>query len=359
MTSASFDSGGIFDLAGKEQALAEVDAKANDPNLWNDPDAAKRVLREKARLEKVIAAWSNLRATLDNALVAVQLAAEEGDPELAEEAQGSVEPLGIEVGRMEMQTLLGGTDDPSSAILEINPGAGGTDAQDWAEMLLRMYSRWGEQQGFKVKLLDRLDADEAGIKSATLGVEGEYAYGYLRSEAGVHRLVRISPFDANSRRQTAFAAVAIYPDVDQEIEVEIAEKDLRIDTYRASGAGGQHVNTTDSAVRITHNPTGLVVQCQNERSQHKNKGTAMKVLRARLYEFYRAQAQAEAEAKMDPKQKIEWGSQIRSYVLAPYRMVKDLRTQHETGNVDAVLDGNLMPFMEAWLSHQVEPTGEG
>ena len=219
-------------------------------------------------------------------------------------------------------------------------------------MLLRMLSRWAEANGYKASLLDRQDGEEAGIKSATLSIEGDYAFGYLRSEQGVHRLVRISPFDAQARRQTAFAAVALYPDVDQELDVEVLDKDLRIDTYRASGAGGQHVNTTDSAVRITHLPTGVVVQCQNERSQHKNKASAMKVLKARLYDFYAAQAAAEAEAKAAPKQKIEWGSQIRSYVLAPYRMVKDLRTGHETGNVDAVLDGELTPFMEAWLSQQ-------
>ncbi len=315
-------------------------------------------MRDKVRLEKVIGTWQDLRSRLDDAEVALELAQEEDDPDLGAEATEAAASIDGELAALELRTLLGGPDDENSAILELNAGAGGTDAQDWTEMLLRMYMRWAEQQEFKVSLLDRVDGEEAGIKSATLSIEGEYAFGYLRSEGGVHRLVRISPFDANARRQTAFAAVAVYPDVDSEIEVEVQEKDLRVDTYRASGAGGQHVNTTDSAVRITHLPTGLVVQCQNERSQHKNKSSAMKVLKARLYDFYSEQAQAEAEEKAGPKHKIEWGSQIRSYVLAPYRLVKDLRTQHETGNVDDVLDGALLPFMESWLSQQAEQGSE-
>ena len=309
-------------------------------------------MQEKSRLERVVQRWDAISGQIDDARAALELATEEGEPEFAEEAREAAPVIASAIERLELETLLGSEDDVSDAILEINAGAGGTDAQDWAEMLLRMYSRWADQQGHKVKLLDRQDGEEAGIKSATIQVEGEYAYGYLKAEMGVHRLVRISPFDSNARRQTAFAAVAAYPDIDQEIEVDIKDADLRIDTYRASGAGGQHVNTTDSAVRITHLPTNIVVQCQNERSQHKNKASAMKVLRARLFQFYQEQAAAEAEAKAAPKQKIEWGSQIRSYVLQPYRMVKDLRTQHETGNVDAVLDGDLTPFMKAWLSKE-------
>ena len=307
-------------------------------------------MRDKARAEKTIGVFTDLQSRYDDAEAAVEFAAD--DPEFADEAAEALPALVADLDKLELQTLLSGEDDALSAIIDINAGAGGTDAQDWAEMLLRMLSRWAEANGYKASLLDRQDGEEAGIKSATLSIEGDYAFGYLRSEQGVHRLVRISPFDAQARRQTAFAAVALYPDVDQELDVEVLDKDLRIDTYRASGAGGQHVNTTDSAVRITHLPTGVVVQCQNERSQHKNKASAMKVLKARLYDFYAAQAAAEAEAKAAPKQKIEWGSQIRSYVLAPYRMVKDLRTGHETGNVDAVLDGELTPFMEAWLSQQ-------
>ncbi len=309
-------------------------------------------MQEKARLERVVNSWQGIADRLADAEAALELAMEEDDADFADEARAAAPKIASELDTLELRTLLGAEDDVSNAIIEINAGAGGTDAQDWAEMLLRMYTRWAEQQGHKVSLLDRQDGEEAGIKSATLQVDGEYAYGFLKAEMGVHRLVRISPFDSNARRQTAFAAVATYPDLDQEIVVDINDGDLRIDRYRASGAGGQHVNTTDSAVRITHLPTGIVVQCQNERSQHKNKASAMKVLRARLFKFYEEQAQAEAEAKAAPKDKIEWGSQIRSYVLQPYQMVKDLRTQHETGNVSAVLDGALTPFMQAWLSRE-------
>jgi len=307
-------------------------------------------MREKATLEKVVDVWDGLRGRMDDALAALEFAAE--DEDFLVEADEAVPALLSDTNRLELQNLLSDEDDTASAIVDINAGAGGTDAQDWAEMLLRMYTRWGEATGFKVSLLDRADGEEAGIKSATINVEGEYAFGYLRSEGGVHRLVRISPFDSQNRRQTAFAAVAVYPDVDTEIQVDIADKDLRVDTYRASGAGGQHVNTTDSAVRITHLPTGVVVQCQNERSQHKNKASAMKVLKARLYEYYSQQAKDEAEAKAAPKQAIEWGSQIRSYVLQPYQMVKDLRTGHETGRVDDVLNGAVTPFMESWLGQR-------
>jgi peptide chain release factor 2 len=309
-------------------------------------------MREKARLEKTVDQWRAIRSRVDDAATALELALEEDEPEFAQETDDAVPGLQKDIDRLELQTLLSGEEDACSAIVEINAGAGGTDAQDWAEMLLRMYSRWGEGQDYKVSLLDRQDGEEAGIKSATLSVEGEYAFGYLRGEGGVHRLVRISPFDSQSRRQTAFAAVAVYPDVDLEVQVEIADKDLRIDTYRSSGAGGQHVNTTDSAVRITHLPTGVVVQCQNERSQHKNKASAMKVLQARLHEYFTQVQKDELEAKAAPKQAIEWGSQIRSYVLNPYQMVKDLRTGHETGRVDTVLSGDITPFMEAWLGHQ-------
>ena len=317
-------------------------------------------MQEKARLERVVNSWQSIADKLADAEAALELAVEEDDADFADEARAAAPAIATELDTLELRTLLGSEDDISSAIVEINAGAGGTDAQDWAEMLLRMYTRWAEKQGHKVGLLDRQDGEEAGIKSATLQVDGEYAYGFLKAEMGVHRLVRISPFDSNARRQTAFAAVAVYPDIDQEIVVDINEGDLRIDRYRASGAGGQHVNTTDSAVRITHLPTGIVVQCQNERSQHKNKASALKVLRARLFKFYEEQAQAEAEAKAAPKDKIEWGSQIRSYVLQPYQMVKDLRTQHETGNVSAVLDGDLTPFMQAWLSREAGmEAGEG
>ena len=254
--------------------------------------------------------------------------------------------------RLEVQRLLGDVHDARSAILEINSGAGGTDASDWAEMLKRMYLRWADRRGFKAKLMNEMHHDEAGIKSCTIEINGDYAYGYLKSEIGVHRLVRISPFDAAARRHTAFASVGAYPDIDDSIEIDINPADLRIDTFRASGAGGQHVNTTDSAVRITHLPTNLVVSCQNERSQHKNKATAMKMLRTKLYQHEEEKRQAEIDAANAEKKKIEWGSQIRSYVLNPYRLVKDTRTGFEIGNADRVLDGDLDGFMEAWLAQR-------
>ncbi len=325
---------------------------SGDPDLWSNAERARKLMQEKARHERVVNSWQAIADVLEDAQAALDLAIDEDEPEFAEEAASAIPGIDADIAKLELQTLLGGEDDACGAIVEINSGAGGTDAQDWSEMLLRMYIRWAEASGYKVKVLDRQDGEEAGIKSATIQIDGEYAFGYLRSEGGVHRLVRISPFDSQNRRQTAFAAVLAYPDVDQEIEVDIKDSDLRVDRYRASGAGGQHVNTTDSAVRITHNPTGIVVQCQNERSQHKNKATAMKVLRARLYQHYQDEAAAQAEAKAAPKQKIEWGSQIRSYVLQPYQMVKDLRTNYETGNVSAVLDGDLGQFMKAWLSQQ-------
>jgi len=278
------------------------------------------------------------------------MAEEEEDAESAAEVQSQLETLRERVREMDVQRLLGREGDEASAIVEVHPGAGGLDAQDWAEKLLRMLTMWGERQGYKVRQLELQPADEAGIKSATLSVDGALAYGHLKCEAGVHRLVRISPFDASARRHTAFAAVDVYPDIDEDIEVEIDENDLRVDTYRSSGAGGQHVNGTDSAVRITHEPTGIVVQCQNERSQHKNKSQAMKVLRARLYERELKAREEKFAAQQATKKKVEWGSQIRSYVLHPYRMVKDHRTGVQQGNVDRVLDGDLTPFMEAYLA---------
>jgi peptide chain release factor 2 len=344
--------GGIFDVEARREEIERLTGMSGDPDLWADAERARKLMQEKSRHERVVNSWQGIADALEEAQTALDLAIDEDEPEFADEAATAIPGVESDIAKLELQTLLGGEDDACSAIVEINSGAGGTDAQDWSEMLLRMYIRWAEASGYKVKVLDRQDGEEAGIKSATIQIEGEYAFGYLRSEGGVHRLVRISPFDSQNRRQTAFAAVLAYPDVDQEIEVDIKDSDLRVDRYRASGAGGQHVNTTDSAVRITHNPTGIVVQCQNERSQHKNKATAMKVLRARLYRHYQEEAAAQAEAKAAPKQKIEWGSQIRSYVLQPYQMVKDLRTNYETGNVSAVLDGDLGQFMKSWLSQQ-------
>ncbi len=277
------------------------------------------------------------------------LLAEEEDDSLLKECETTVASLEKQLEAAELKAMLSGESDGNNAILAINSGAGGTESQDWAEMLLRMYIRWGERNDYKTEVLDMQYGEEAGIKSATVNFTGDYAYGYLKAEIGVHRLVRISPYDSNKRRHTSFASVFVYPEIADDVEVEINPDDLKVDVYRASGPGGQGVNTTDSAVRITHQPTGIVVQCQNERSQHKNKASAMKVLRARLYEVEMEKKDEEKKAKEKEKRKIEWGSQIRSYVLHPYRMVKDLRTNVEMGNVDAVLDGDIDRFIEAYL----------
>ena len=303
----------------------------------------------RGEVENSVQSLDALTALLADANTFVELGEEMGAEAVEDDIKAAIEDLHARLESMEFQRMLSGEHDAANAIITINPGAGGTESQDWAEMLLRMYLRYCEKRGWKTDLVERLDGQEAGIKSATIQVTGGYAFGYLKAESGVHRLVRISPFDANARRQTSFAAVYVLPELDDTIEVEINDADLKVDTYRASGAGGQHVNRTDSAVRITHLPTGIVVQCQNERSQIKNRITAMKVLKARLYEEERrkrdaAQAQANSE-----KSEIGWGSQIRSYVLAPYQMVKDLRTQHESSNPSAVLDGELQPFVEAYL----------
>lgn len=310
------------------------------------------VLKEKARLTRTVESFAELVGAFEDAETMLDLAKEMDDEDSLNEGTTMLTVLAPKVRKFELQQMLSGEADECAAILEINSGAGGTDASDWAEMLKRMYLQWASSMGFKAKVVDEAAHEEAGIKSCTVEIDGQFAYGYLKAEIGVHRLVRISPFDSNSRRHTAFASVAAYPQVDDNIEIDIVESDLRIDTYRASGAGGQHVNTTDSAVRITHTPTNLVVQCQNERSQHKNKATAMKMLRAKLYQHERQKRQAEADEVNANKKAIEWGSQIRSYVMHPYRMVKDLRTGVEQGNTDRVLDGDLMGFMEAWLVQQ-------
>jgi len=282
---------------------------------------------------------------------AVELVEEDADlgAELLKESIGQFREVERSLDSLELESLLGDEADARNALLSINPGAGGTESQDWAQMLLRMYLRWAERRGFTTEILDHQYGEEAGIKGATVAVEGPYAYGYLKAESGVHRLVRISPYDASSRRHTSSASVFAYPEVEDEIEVDIEEKDLRIDTFRSSGAGGQHVNVTDSAVRITHLPTGIVVSCQNERSQHKNKATAMRILRARLFERAKREKEEEMEKIQGQKKEIAWGSQIRSYVLQPYRLVKDHRTGHESGNVDAVLDGDLDDFIQTYL----------
>ncbi len=319
------------------------------PGFWDDPEQARAVSRERTALEQALGRHRRLVSALEDAEVLLELASEEQDPAAAREVKESLAELEAGVSQMEAARLLSGPDDARGAIVAINAGAGGTDAQDWAEMLLRQYTRYAERQGWEVKVLDLQEGEEAGIKSATIEVNGYQAYGLLKGEAGVHRLVRISPFDAAHRRHTAFASVYVSPQVEDDIEIEINEADLRIDTFRASGAGGQHVNKTSSAVRITHLPTGVVVQCQNEKSQHRNKEIALKVLRARLYEMELAKREAEKRQIHQSHQEIAWGSQIRSYVMAPYRLVKDHRTGVETGNVDAVLDGELDRFVQGYL----------
>jgi peptide chain release factor 2 len=322
------------------------------PGFWNDAETAQKILKERAELAAPIETWRKQAQELDDAKVFAEFA-DEGDADAGAEAALKLDEVEAALERMELQRKLGGEHDDGSAIVTVHPGAGGTEAQDWAEMLLRMYLRWAERRGYRVELVDQQPGEGAGIKSATFTVEGPYAFGYLKAEAGIHRLVRISPFDANARRHTSFASVFVYPEIDEEVEVEINEADLRVDTYRSSGAGGQHVNKTDSAVRLTHLPTGIVVACQNERSQHKNKSMAMKVLRARLYELEQ-EKQRQKMAELDKTKKdIAWGHQIRSYVLHPYRLVKDHRTGVEVGNADGVLDGDLDQFIEAYLQHAV------
>lgn len=304
-------------------------------------------------MEEDVETWNELESRFTDAEVMAELLEEDEDEETAKELRDEVEALTQELDKLELKLMLSGKHDRNSAILSIHPGAGGTESQDWASMLLRMYQRWAERKGYKVEMLDLLPGDEAGIKSATLLISGDYAYGYLKAESGVHRLVRISPFDANRRRHTSFASVSVIPEIEDEVDVEIKDEDLRIDTFRAGGPGGQHVNRTDSAVRIVHIPTGITVQCQTERSQHRNRELAMKVLKARLYEYYR-QKQEEELAKLRGERKdIAFGNQIRSYVFHPYRMVKDLRTGVETGNVDAVMDGEIDMFIEAYLKENI------
>ncbi len=306
-------------------------------------------MKEQRALKEVVQQLETLGREVEDLDVFLELLREEEDQQALSEMERALRSLESQVAALELTTVLAGEYDQGNAILSINPGAGGTESQDWAQMLLRMYLRWAEGRGYRAEVIDLLPAEEAGIKSATVTVSGAYAYGRLKAEMGVHRLVRISPFDASHRRHTSFASVFVYPEIDEEIEVAIDEKDLRVDTFRSSGAGGQHVNVTDSAVRITHLPTGIVVSCQNERSQHKNRAMAMKVLRARLYDHYRREQDKEMAKLEGEKKDIAWGSQIRSYVLAPYQLVKDHRTGLETGNVEKVLDGDIEPFIDAFL----------
>lgn len=311
-------------------------------------------MRERSALESGIGGFRKLEHELEDALTLIELGEAEGDEDSVREAEASLAALKAEVEKRQLESMLSGEADVNDCYLEINAGAGGTEAQDWAEILVRMYTRWAEAHGYKVEWLEESAGEEAGLKSATLVVKGHNAYGWLKAEAGVHRLVRISPFDSQARRHTSFASVWVYPVVDETIEVDIQDKDLRVDTYRASGAGGQHVNKTDSAIRITHLPTNIVVQCQSERSQHKNRATAMNMLKARLYEHELRKREEAAAAEEESKTDIGWGHQIRSYVLQPYQMVKDLRTGVEKGNAEGVLDGNIDPFLEASLASRLD-----
>ncbi|WP_442918181.1 peptide chain release factor 2 [Magnetococcus sp. PR-3] len=337
---------------GKER-LSELESLAQDPDLWGDADRAKKVMTEKNRLEKTIGEWDALDTETSDARDLLEMAQEEGDKDMVAEVTAQVTEILTRLEGLELARMLSGEADGNNCFIEIHPGAGGTESQDWASILLRMYLRYCEKSGFKTEEIDYQAGDEAGIKSVTIKVEGEFAYGYLKVESGVHRLVRISPFDSSARRHTSFTSVNIYPEIDDSIEVEILDKDLRVDTFRASGAGGQHVNKTDSAIRLTHQPTGIVVQCQSGRSQHRNRDEAMKMLRARLFQLEMEKRAEAAQAAADAKSDIAWGHQIRSYVLAPYRLVKDLRTNYETGNTDAVLDGGLDGFIKAALSQRI------
>ncbi|MFQ5586662.1 MAG: peptide chain release factor 2 [Thermodesulfobacteriota bacterium] len=339
---------GHLDLSRKADQLREMDELLADPTTWERADIGD-LSKRRAVLKEGIERVGSVEEAIEEAEVLLDLAEEESSVETAREAERKIEEVEGALRGLEIQRMLSGENDGLNAIVSIHPGAGGTEAQDWAEMLLRMYLRWSEQHGYKAEIVDYQPGEEAGVKSVTFTVTGENAYGYLKAEAGVHRLVRISPFDANQRRHTSFSSVFISPEIEEDVDVEIDEADLRIDTYRSGGAGGQHVNKTDSAVRITHMPTKIVVQCQNERSQHKNKSTAMKILRSKLYELKMKEQQEKLEEFSRDKKDIAWGSQIRSYVLQPYRMVKDHRTALEIGNVDAVLDGALDAFIEAYL----------
>ena len=334
--------------------LAELNAKSEDPKLWDDPSAAQALLRERTRLERAIDSYRRIEREVEEAVELIGLGDAEGDSGIVAEAEAGLDQLRAEAQRREVESLLSGEADANDCYLEVHAGAGGTEAQDWAEMLLRMYVRWAEKHDYKAEWLEESGGEVAGIKSATLKISGPDAYGWLKTESGVHRLVRISPYDSAARRHTSFASAWVYPVIDEKIEIEINDKDLRIDTYRAQGAGGQHVNKTDSAIRITHHPSGIVVQCQSERSQHQNRAHAFAMLRARLYEAELQKREAVTDAMNATKTDIGWGHQIRSYVLQPYQMVKDLRTGVETGNPGAVLDGDLDRFLAAALAQRIE-----
>lgn len=339
----------FLDIDKKRQEQDFVEKKMTAPDFWDSREKAQEVIETLSGCKNVIEPFEKLRREAEDFIALAELSEEAQDNEILNEAKGVWDKLSLKLDQMELVSFFSGRFDRNNAYFSIHAGAGGTESCDWASMLLRMYRRWFEKRGFKDEIIDFQPGEEAGVKSVTLHVTGEFVYGYVRAECGIHRLVRISPFDSNARRHTSFASVDAFPELDEDIEIEVDEKDLRVDTYRSSGAGGQHVNTTDSAVRITHLPTGITVSCQAERSQHKNRSTAMKMLKARLYELKEKERREEADKIRGKKTDMGWGNQIRSYVLHPYQMVKDLRTDVETGNTSAVLDGDLDRFVETWL----------
>ena len=338
-----------LDLQNKEERIIELERTMEAPGFWDDMDKAQKYMKELKNLKDSIETYNNLKSLYDDILVLIEMGEESEDAEIAEEAKSSMDEFASKEYEVKIQTLLSGEYDKYNAILKLNAGAGGTESCDWTSMLYRMYTRWAESKGFTTQVLDFLEGEEAGIKSITVQINGENAYGYLKSERGVHRLVRISPFNAAGKRQTSFASCDVMPDIEEDLDVEINDDDIRIDTYRSSGAGGQHINKTSSAIRITHLPTGIVVQCQNERSQLQNKDKAMKMLKAKLYLLKQQEEQEKKSGIRGEIKEIGWGSQIRSYVMQPYTMVKDHRTNEETGNVSSVLDGNIDQFINAYL----------
>jgi len=342
----------IFDLSVKEREVKKLEKEMSQGSFWSDQEKAQEVTKRVKKLNDTIGEFNELKDNLEELAILLELNLEEDRKEIWEEIEQKAKVLEKDIEKKELIVLLAGKYDANNAIVTIRPGAGGTESQDWAEMLLRMYLRWAEKNGYIAKIIEISSGEEAGIKNVTFIISGIHTFGYLKAEKGIHRLVRISPFDANKRRHTSFASVEVIPEIDQEVEVEIKESDLRIDTYRATGAGGQHVNTTDSAVRITHLPTNIVVQCQNERSQYSNKMTAMNILRARLFEHYQQEKEKDLKEIRGKKKDIAWGSQIRSYVFHPYQMVKDHRTEVESGNLQAIMDGEINFFIEAYLKNR-------
>jgi peptide chain release factor 2 len=346
-------------LAAKESELREAETRMEAADFWSDQDGAQKVIRRVKYIKGLTEPVHELERALEDLDVLAELAEEEEDEETRQEVEARVAELSASLERLEFKSMMSDREDVSDAFLSVHAGAGGTESCDWAEMLLRMYVRWAEREGYTIEQIDSHPGEEAGIRSATVRVVGDWAFGYLKSEIGVHRLVRISPFDASSRRHTSFAAVDVAPDLEDDIEIELNENDIEMSFMRSSGPGGQHVNKTSSAVRLTHLPTGIVVVCQSERSQHKNRTTARKLLKAKLYQHEKQKREKELERLYDEKGDIAWGNQIRSYVLQPYQMVKDTRTEHKTGNPDGVLDGDLTPFMEAYLRHRMEQRTRG